>query len=379
MEFEQKIRKILQKYWQQTIITTSSTSKITPGNYQPGGTLALLGHPWTGGAIPNKDLSGMGRWTSIKIQGRQNTTLHLITTYRVPKMTISNAGPNTSYYHQWHHLRRQGIPVPDPRQFLLNDLGQYITTIKNDKSAIIIAMDANEAYTDRNSALMKWMTQHSLVDLHMALYNLDTNIPTHNRGNKRIDYIFGTYNIVPYVENGGILPFHFLKSTDHRGLYIDIDLNRFLKCQPPLAQTIPQRTLQTNNPKGYIQYCQQIEQWISSSQIELTLQQMTQDTSEITPQQISRIIQLEKEFTDQKLQAEKRMIKKYTCPWSPTLKIAQLRVYYYKLWLSQYQTGKDYHKQRARLSLSSPKDPTTKQQAQTSLREAQKALKETKL
>ena len=102
----------------------------------------------------------------------------IITAYRVPKINIAHAGPNTSYYHQWHHLRRQGTPVPDPRQYLLDDLGRFLTTMVNESSAAIISMDANEVYTDRNSPLHKWMLQHSLVDIHMALYELDTMIST---------------------------------------------------------------------------------------------------------------------------------------------------------------------------------------------------------
>jgi len=175
-------------------------------------------------------------------------SLHIITTYRVPKTTINNAGQNTSYYYQWHHLRRQGTPVPDPRQQLLSDLSQYIKSIKNETTAIIVAMDANESYTERNSPLHHWMMDLSLVDLHMAMYELDTSISTYNRGNKRIDYIFGTSNIVPYTTHGGILPYHFLINTDHRGLYIDVDIQKFYEedhqsltplLQDPSEQTIP--------------------------------------------------------------------------------------------------------------------------------------------
>ena len=65
-----KIKYILQKFWSQTIITTSTTHRTQPSIYQPGGTLSLLGNRWTGGATASHDLSGMGRWTSIKLQGR---------------------------------------------------------------------------------------------------------------------------------------------------------------------------------------------------------------------------------------------------------------------------------------------------------------------
>ena len=374
-----KIQYILQKFWSQSIITTSTIHRTTPSSYQPGGTLALLGNNWTGGATASKDISGMGRWTSIRIQGRQHQQLYIITTYRVPKTTINNAGSNTSYYYQWHHLRRKGTPVPDPRQQLLTDLGYYIASVKTDTTAVIIAIDANESYTDRNSPLHKWMMDYSLVDLHMALYDIDTSIPTHNRGSKRIDYIFGTTNIVPYVTNGGILPFHFLTNTDHRGLYIDVELQKFLRGNPPASSTLVNRTLRTNHPRGYRTYCDHLIQWLKESQLEQRLQKISQTLHPLAEDQLMQLHALEEEFSTARLNAEKRISKQPHHPWSPKLKNAQLSVYYYKLWVSQFKTSHDYHQQRDRLSLPSTRTPTTHRQAQKFLREAQKHLKEVKM
>ena len=180
----------------------------------------------------------------------------------------------------------------------------------------------------------------------MALYSLDTTISTYNRGMSRIDYIFGTNNIIPYVLQGGILPYHFLTTTDHRGLYLDIDLTRFLKCQPPKASTIIHRSLRTNNPQGAKEYCQILEKWLKTSQLETKLSKLTTDQDTASSQTLSNLIHLEEEFTKIKQQAEQRLVKQYMHPWSPKLKQAQQTVYYYKLWLSEFRTGRRYHKQR---------------------------------
>ena len=204
-------------------------------------------------------------------------------------------------------------------------------------------------------------------------------ISTYNRGTHRIDYIFGTPNIIPYILNGGILLYHFLTMTDHRSLYIDIDLPRFLKCQPPKTSTIIHRSLRTNNPRGYQEYCKYLEQWINTSQIETTLSNLSTTSVNDSSFSISQIIKLEEEFTKIRKKAENRLVKQYAHTWSPQLKQAQHQVYYYKLWLSEFRTGKRYDAQRDRLSIPSPTIPLNQRQAQKHLRQAQHSLKKVKL
>jgi len=199
------VKKVFQKYWTKTLLKTSSTPTQHTGVYQPGGTLSLLADNWTGGSRVYEDTSGLGRWTELRIQGRQNRQLSIITTYRVPQTSISTADPNTSYYHQWHHLRRQCHPNPDPRSQVLQDLGDHIQALQAEYHAIIVMIDANESYTDKNSSLQSWLTRHSLKDVHMHLHQHDTTISTYSRGHKRIDYMFATDNIISYVVSLGLV------------------------------------------------------------------------------------------------------------------------------------------------------------------------------
>ena len=271
-----KIQNTFRKYWQKTLIATSSTSILHTGIYQPGGTLSLVGDKWTGGGRIYEDTSGLGRWTELRLHGRQKRQLSIITVYRVPYTTIAHAGTNTSYYHQWHHLRRQKHKAPDPRAQVLQDLGEYIELLQADYHAILIMIDANESYDERNSSLQKWITLHDLKDVHQYLHQYNTTISTYARGTKRIDYIFATDNILPYVLKGGILPFHFLKTTDHRALYVEIDLQKFLRCQVATSTTQRNRLLTSRNPRGIKRYCHQLTQWLNESSIEQELHNISQ-------------------------------------------------------------------------------------------------------
>ena len=125
--------------------------------------------------------------------------------------------------------------------------------------AILTMMDVNESYTTKNSPLQCWLCHHWLVGVHMHLHDIDTTIPTYTRGTKRVDCIFGSQNIVPNIVKGGLLLFYFLTMTNHRGLYPDIKLQRFLRSQLPQATPAQIRALQSNHPRGYHKYCQDLQ------------------------------------------------------------------------------------------------------------------------
>ena len=82
---------------------------------------------------------------------------------------------------------------------------------------------------------------------------------THKSGSKIIDYIFCTNETTKFIRLYGILPFDFITTSDHRGLYIDIDLSLFLK--DPLHQFITnnERLIRTNNPKCVTKHMQQYD------------------------------------------------------------------------------------------------------------------------
>ena len=207
---------------------------------------------------------------------------------------------------------------------------------------------------------------------------LDTSIPTYARGAKRIDYLFATNNILPYVTKSGILPFHFITHTDHRALYVDIDLQKFLRCQLPYIPSTATRSLSTKHPRGVVHYCKQLDQWLQHHQLDQEL------ASGIHPSITSshfqeRLQKLEQSFTEARLQAERSLHKHSKHPWSPKLRQAQLKVLYYKLWLSQYRTGRDYTPHRARLPIAQLDRPQSQQETQQRLRQAQKQLREAKV
>eukprot|EP00957_Ditylum_brightwellii_P112510 8577411-Ditylum_brightwellii.AAC.1 len=66
-----------------------------------------------------------------------------------------------------------------------------------------------------------------MYDLIGQQYGI-SQINSHIRGNKQIDFILGAEKVVMTCAAGGILPFHEVITSDHRGLYIDIDWGQLL-------------------------------------------------------------------------------------------------------------------------------------------------------
>jgi len=190
--------------------------------------------------------------------------------------------------------------------------------------------------------------------------------------------MFSTADILPYIKRGGILPFHFIKNTDHRGLFADIDLQGYLRRKPPQINHSSARKLQSNRPKAVKEYGQRLHHWIHQENITQRLKDIQTNIqhTQMRQQSIAQLQILEQQFTKARLDAEKSLPKGPQHPWSPQLRQAQQSVLYYKLWVSQYTHHKDFHFHRQKYGLQNLQDPQNKTQAQHLLRQAQSHLKE---
>ena len=87
---------------------------------------------------------------------------------------------------------------------------------------------------------------------------------TYARGSDRIDYFFCTKNIYKFILECGILPFFSIMTSDHRGLYLDVDIIQYLR-NPfiDLAHT-QNRLLSSTHSKKVFQYKKVLIEYISS-------------------------------------------------------------------------------------------------------------------
>ena len=120
-------------------------------------------------------------------------------------------------------LREEGIEDPDPRKIFKEDMINLVQEFDmNPNNYTILMMDANKSISDKEGSLQKLLNSSSLVDTFANISDNECKIPTYYRGSRKIDYIFTSLNLLPYVKRVGILPFYQYNQSDHRGMFIDI-------------------------------------------------------------------------------------------------------------------------------------------------------------
>ena len=137
---------------------------------------------------------------------------------------------------------------------MIEDLAKTINSIQSTNHQVILLIDANESFNSSEKGISS-LVEHTRIRDPIANKHGTIDEPnTHKSGSKRIDFIFCTNGLTKFIRLCGILPFDFITTSDHRGLYIDIDLALFLK--DPLHQFITnkERLLRTNNPKCVTKY-----------------------------------------------------------------------------------------------------------------------------
>jgi hypothetical protein len=227
--WQSMIRK--QFYLSRTIHSESSTK--TESAYKPGGTMTTITGRWQARVSEmGSDKKGLGRWSFIKISSKRSN-LVITTAYRPCKAY----GPSTAWMQQWSLLREKGIKNPDPIKHFYDDLSTELTKWTQEGCEIILMMDANEPLGERPGGLGHLVGRHSLVDLSEKILQENNNVSTYARGSKKIDFIFSTQRVAKFCTDSGIVPFGFGYPSNHRALFVRVNISKILKMTVTSAES----------------------------------------------------------------------------------------------------------------------------------------------
>ena len=340
------------KYYDQTKIVVSSSDIHFDTAYQPGGTMMVIGSPWSTRTQTRSDISGLGRWTEAVITGRNNKKVAIITVYGVGKNKIGTCGPQTCYFQQWNILNKDTNLRIDPREKLFEDLSNTIAEYKHLNTEIIIMMDANDTLQNPNSKLTKWVKENQLYDPHLELHGCEDEPPTYARGKNRIDYILTSERMLNYVTGAGILPLHEITTSDHRALFVDIDFKAFFDGELFDILNVKGRDLSTGDPRTVVKYQQLLLDEINKSEIETKIEEINRklQTQEVDDNIRQQFEEIDIEMTNMKLRCEKQSKQRFKHPWSPALKNAYRNLQFWNIWLSEKRLSK---KKRKRFQIAS--------------------------
>jgi hypothetical protein len=185
------------------------------------------------------DPHGLGHWSFIRLHGKHDTSVVVVTAYRVCNDNIGKAGTSTAFHQEWHLLRLDGCSSPNPCKAFINDLIIEIGRWKSEGAHVILGGNFNENLGDSTDGIAHLVATCKITDVH-ALYHGTTNKPnTFVRGQKRLlDYdVFASEGVLPFIHSCGIEPFFTIAHSDHRGLFLDIDLTALLGGE--MAQLLP--------------------------------------------------------------------------------------------------------------------------------------------
>ena len=92
------------------------------------------------------------------------------------------------------------------------------------------------------------MKSVGLVNVIEANMNIPNNVRSHNRGSTIIDGVWATPYIQERIIACGLAPFDFVYVSDHRGIFLDIDIFEVLDAREIEIITPPYRRLKCTIP-----------------------------------------------------------------------------------------------------------------------------------
>ena len=263
--------------------------------YQSGGVLCSTTIDPLAGRVASVGRDKYGRFSWIDFYGKSNF-IRLYTVYRVNDNSDLSTGDTTAWADQRTLLTSKGI-YDNPRKRIISDL---LHQLKNDiqlNRNLIVCGDFNENVLSEKGTNQSFKSL-GLINLFESLSPTDQKIRTHTRGKSIIDGIWTTSGISKNIIRMGIAPFNFMFPSDHRGMYIDLNIKEFLD-NAVSSQPAPYRRLKSSIPRRVEAYGDKIDELHSFHKIDLKISQIKEIVDKLSKSDASFIFnKLDKEIQD---------------------------------------------------------------------------------
>ncbi len=309
--------------------------------YKPGGALLGVTGKWTGRILESGyDPRGLGRWAYVRLTGKGNTKLTVITAYRVCEQSVP--GPKTVMTQEYCLLAEQLTDhILTPRQQFLDDLADFIDNKVGEGDEIVLAIDANESIEE----LGPWadfLERCDLFDLTQKQIE-DEEIPPSREGSKkRIDYIVGTERVYEASVSAGCDAINSGVSSNHRLLHVDLHIETLLGRMTRDPDQPEARKLQSTRPARVWKYKQILWKLLEAHRVKERVREIFLQRHDPPADFQQRINAIDRDITRAMLSAEKRL-GHYPLEhaWSPEVQSRYLLVRLWQLVVSQTRTGRD--------------------------------------
>jgi hypothetical protein len=287
-----------------------------------------------------------------------------------------------AFHQEWHLLRLNGDPQPDPRRSFIKDLKTEIELWKSEGADVILGGDFNENLGETINGLAYLASTCQLTDAPAHFHGIEDESPTYVRGNRRLDYVFITEGVIPYVRACGIEPFFATIHSDRRGLFVDIDNAGLLGGE--MAHLLPPalRGISGSCPQ-YEKYINNVYNHLSEHNVmkrgEKVFGTLDKATIPVRPNLVVASNRIDRDMTRAMLYAEKTCRQPDRPPWSEVLHLAGKAVRFRKTFISGLKNHTDVSDALSIICADLQWDVIPSiplKAAKTELQQAQKELKE---
>jgi len=216
----------------------------TQKKYQPGGVaITTTFEVTTRYAGTSQDPTGLGRWTSVLINGRQGHSFRVVCAYNPCKSTLLN-----SVYQQHVRWLDKENRSDDPHTALEKDLRQALLSWLDDGEEIAVCMDLNQDI--RRGPLQKMFHFLGLKEMVMNRHQASSSPPatySRNESDKPIDGIFCTMDDPSIRCSWSVFDGDF--PGDHRTVMVDIPFQTAFGHNPPHLHTLLTPRLVVGDPR----------------------------------------------------------------------------------------------------------------------------------
>jgi hypothetical protein len=312
----------------------SNNTNPSESHYQPGGTFMMCKETWKSRIVATiQDSRQWGRFVGYTYRLKQNHFLTVITAYRVVNRLGVSLGIKTSVKHQKDLSNKAGITT-SVRQTCLLDIATIIDNSNaqfGNDHFVILMIDANETIDDLTSTLPEFLLKVNLIDIIPEFHQLHGSISSQirSRTNRRIDFIFCSPGLKHFISKCGYLPFDRALESDHRGIYMDLNLNNLKDLS---EHSSAKRMIGSHEPQDVIQkYHDEVYKQFLYYQIFSKAEALARST--IQSDQISeKLNKLDCQITEIVLKAEKRSApKRNVTRWSSDISNFSLAIKFYKV------------------------------------------------
>lgn len=176
--------------------------------------------------------------------------------------------------------------------------------------SIILLGDLNEGANDSEKTNEKFhnIGLFNVLQRRLGSYELPL---THILGSKTIDHIWATIDVFEAVTAAGFAPFqHVLENTDHRGLFMDVNLVEILDCKIVILKPASRRRLQATVPACVKKYLEHVQKCWKSQNVEARTKQIIERVIEhgISPELEGTLNNLDNNISEIMKHAEKNAL-----------------------------------------------------------------------